>query len=175
MNRSNRLDTAGALTSGVLFVHSSPAALCSHVEWAVAGALGTIVDCTWAPQPARSGHYRCEFTWSAAVGTASAIVSALRNWDRLLFEVTEDATPLSEGARFSVTPELGVFHAVTGLHGDIMVPEDRLKAAIVKAAISGNPLELEVDKLLGTAWDEALEPYRYAGDGAPVRWLHHVV
>ncbi|MBA3266088.1 MAG: DUF3145 family protein, partial [Nocardioidaceae bacterium] len=25
------------------------------------------------------------------------------------------------------------------------------------------------------AWDEALEPFRYAGDGAPVRWLHHVV
>ena len=82
---------------------------------------------------------------------------------------------MSEGARFSSTPELGVFHAVTGLHGDIMIPEDRLKAAVVKAAIGGVPLETEVDKLLGRAWDEALEPFRYAGDGAPVRWLHHVV
>ena len=82
---------------------------------------------------------------------------------------------MSEGARFSSTPELGVFHAVTGLHGDIMIPEDRLKAAVVKAAIADVPLESEIDKLLGKAWDEALEPFRYAGEGAPVRWLHHVV
>lgn len=175
MNRTSRLDTAGTTTSGVLFVHSAPAALCAHVEWAVAGALGTPVDLTWAPQPARSGHYRCEYTWSGSVGTASTMVSALRGWEHLLFEVTEDATYLSEGARFSSTPELGVFHAVTGLHGDIMIPEDRLKAAVVKAAITGVPLEAEIDKLLGRAWDEALEPFRYAGEGAPVRWLHHVV
>ena len=42
--------------------------------------------------------------------------------------------PGTEGARFSYTPDLGVFHAVTGVHGDIMIPEDRLKAAVVKAA-----------------------------------------
>ena len=29
--------------------------------------------------------------------------------------------------------------------------------------------------LLGKAWDDELEPFRYAGDGAPVRWLHQVV
>jgi hypothetical protein len=29
--------------------------------------------------------------------------------------------------------------------------------------------------LLGSAWDDELEPFRYAGDGAPVRWLHEVV
>jgi hypothetical protein len=27
---------------------------------------------------------------------------------------------------------------------------------------------------LGKAWDDELEPFRYAGDGAPVRWLHRV-
>jgi Protein of unknown function (DUF3145) len=31
-----------------------------------------------------------------------------------------------------------------------------------------------MDELLGTAWDEALEPYRLAGDGAPVTWLYQV-
>ncbi len=175
MNRTSRLDTTGAVTRGVVFVHSAPAALCAHVEWAVAGVLGLPVDLSWQPQPARTGHYRCELTWSGSVGTAATIVSVLRGWEHLLFEVTEDPTHLSEGARFSSTPDLGVFHAVTGLHGDIMIPEDRLKAAVVKAAITGVPLEAEVDKLLGTAWDEALEAFRYAGDGAPVRWLHHVV
>ncbi|MEV1173844.1 DUF3145 family protein, partial [Nonomuraea sp. NPDC049784] len=28
---------------------------------------------------------------------------------------------------------------------------------------------------LGRPWDEELEPFRYAGDGAPVRWLHAAV
>ncbi len=32
----------------------------------------------------------------------------------------------------------------------------------------------ELDLALGQAWDDELEPFRYAGDGAPVRWLHRV-
>ncbi|MGA8978259.1 MAG: DUF3145 family protein, partial [Pedococcus sp.] len=31
-----------------------------------------------------------------------------------------------------------------------------------------------LEELLGTDWDAELEPFRYAGDGAPVRWLHKV-
>ena len=31
-----------------------------------------------------------------------------------------------------------------------------------------------LDLALGRAWDDELEPFRYAGDGAPVRWLHQV-
>ena len=164
-----------AVTRGVLYVHSAPSALCPHIEWAIAGLIGVPADLTWTPQPARSGTYRAEFSWHGPTGLGARMVSSLRGWTHLLFEVTEDATPRSEGARFSFTPELGVFHAVTGLHGDIMIPEDRLKAAIVKAAIGDRPLADELDLLLGKPWDEALEPFRYAGDGAPVRWLHHVV
>ena len=33
-------------------------------------------------------------------------------------------------------------------------------------------LEDEIDRLLGTAWDNELEPFRRASDGAPVRWLN---
>ena len=75
----------------------------------------------------------------------------------------------------SYTPALGIFHAVTGLHGDIMVPEDRLRHAIAVAALGGGDLGTALDDLLGKAWDSELEPFRYAGDGAPVRWLHEVV
>jgi hypothetical protein len=159
----------------VLFVHAAPSALCPHVEWAVAGVLGAPVDLSWILQPARSGTYRAEYSWVGSAGAAAAIASALRGWSRLLFEVTEDPTPSSEGARYSFTPELGVFHAVTGLHGDVMIAEDRLKAAVTKAALGDTSLPDEIDRLLGKAWDEALEPFRYAGSGAPVRWLHHVV
>jgi hypothetical protein len=31
-----------------------------------------------------------------------------------------------------------------------------------------------LDKALGTAWDAELEPYRYAGDGAPITLLTRV-
>jgi hypothetical protein len=33
-------------------------------------------------------------------------------------------------------------------------------------------LEDALGRLLGTAWDNELEPFRRAADGAPVRWLN---
>jgi hypothetical protein len=36
----------------------------------------------------------------------------------------------------------------------------------------GGSLEAELSLLLGQPWDDELEPFRRAGDGAPVRWLH---
>jgi len=141
----------------------------------VGGVLGNAVNLEWTPQGAQAGTYRAEYSWAGSTGTAAAIASGLRGWNHLRFEVTEEPTSSTEGARYSFTPDLGVFHAVTGLHGDIMIPEDRLKAAVVKAAVGDLPLIAEIDKLLGKAWDDALEPFRHAGDGAPVRWLHHVV
>ena len=160
---------------GVLYVHSAPAALCPHIEWAVGGVLGVAVSPDWTPQPAQAGTYRTEVSWAGTTGSAAAIASALRGWNQLRFEVTEEHGTGNEGGRFSYTPELGVFHAVTGLHGDIMIPEDRLKAAVVKAALGEATLLHEIDKLLGKPWDDELETFRHAGQGAPVRWLHQVV
>ncbi len=168
--------TADRTTSrGVLFVHSAPSALCPHIEWAVGGVLGVPTNPTWTPQPAQSGTYRAELSWSGLVGSAAAIASALRGWNHLRFEVTEEPTASTEGARYSFTPDLGLFHAVVGMHGDIMIPEDRLKAAVVKAALGDTTLNGEIDKLLGKPWDDELETFRHAGEGAPVRWLHQVV
>jgi hypothetical protein len=57
------------------------------------------------------------------------------------------------------------------------VPENRLRAVRTLAAspAPGRPatsLEVELGRLLGQAWDDELEPFRYAAEGAPVRWLH---
>lgn len=176
MNPTNRATVASAATThGLLFVHAAPSALCPHVEWAAAGVLGVSVDLSWTAQPVRPGMYRAELSWSGQVGTGARLASALRGWQQLMFEATEDPTPTSEGSRWSYTPELGIFHAVTGLHGDIMIPEDRLKAALVKSAVGGTSLPDQINQLLGKSWDEALEPFRHAGDDTPVRWLHHVV
>ena len=162
-------------TRGVLYVHSAPSALCPHIEWAVGGALGSAVNLEWTPQGAQAGAYRAEFSWSGDPGAAAAMASALRCWNQLRFEVTEEPTAGTEGARYSYTPDLGIFHAVTGIHGDIMIPEDRLKAAVVKSALGEATLLTEIDKLLGKPWDDELETFRHAGDSAPVRWLHQVV
>ena len=166
---------SGATTRGVIYVHSAPSALCPHIEWALGGVLGHAVNLEWTPQPAQAGTYRSEYSWLGDSGTAAAIASALRGWKHLRFEITEEPTAASEGSRYSYTPELGVFHAVTGIHGDIMIPEDRLRAGLVKAAVGETTLEIEVDRLLGKPWDNELETFRHAGDGAPVRWLHQVV
>jgi Protein of unknown function (DUF3145) len=55
------------------------------------------------------------------------------------------------------------------------VPEERIKHAMVMAALGQQDLVEALDELLGRPWDAELEPFRYAGEGAPVRWLHKVV
>ena len=162
-------------TRGVLYIHSAPSALCPHVEWAVGGVFGMPVRVDWIPQPIERAAYRTEYSWAGPSGTGARLASALKGWQKLRFEVTEEATSSTEAERYSYTPALGVFHAITGIHGDIMIPEDRIRHAVVTAAVGGKDLLSSLDELLGKPWDAELEPFRYAGDGAPVRWLHEVV
>ena len=53
--------------------------------------------------------------------------------------------------------------------------EQRLKAAVLRDALGGRSLHEAVNDLLGVAWDDELDVFRHAGDGADVRWLHQVV
>ncbi len=162
-------------TRGVLYIHSAQSAICPHIEWAVAGVLGVTVTVDWTPQPAAPAQWRAELSWQGERGTAASLASALRGWNQVRFEVTEEPVAGHEGARYSCTPTLGIFHAVIGVHGDIMISEDRLRAALARS-IGTEDCELsdEVDLMLGQPWDDELETFRYAGDGAPVRWLHQV-
>jgi hypothetical protein len=162
-------------TRGVLYVHSAPSALCPHVEWAVGGVFGAPVGLDWIPQPVERAAYRAEYAWAGSVGTAAKLATALRGWQKLRFEVTEEATPRTDAHRYAYTPTLGVFHTLTATNGDIVVGEDRLKQALVSAALGVRDLPELIADLLGRPWDDELEPFRYAGDGAPVRWLHKVV
>lgn len=164
-----------SLTRGVFYIHSTPSALCPHIEWAASGAFGMPVRLDWIPQPAERSSYRAEYSWQGPVGTPEKVASVLSRWDRIRFEITEEPTSFSEGSRISYTPRLGLFRAQTGLTGDIVVPEGRLKTAILADALGTKPLGVSVAELLGAPWDDELEPFRYAGEGAPVRWLHQVV
>jgi hypothetical protein len=186
---------------GVLQVHSAPPALSPHIEWAVAGVVGLPVRLPWVDQPASPGTLRAELDWQARPGASAAITSALAAWNRVRFEVTEEASQGCDAVRYSHTPSLGTFFAVTSANGDILVPEGRLRAAMTLAAASAAPgrlrgigadaagcadalrddsrhpalggsLEAELALLLGQPWDNELEPFRHAAEGAPVRWLH---
>jgi len=115
--------------------------------------------------------FRAEVSWQGTPGTGAKLTSALRGWNHLRYEVTEEASFGNDGSRWSHTPELGIFHAVTDVHGNIVVPEDRIRAALEHAEDPAR-MRTELRLALGEAWDEELEPFRYAGAGAPVRWLH---
>ncbi|MBI4898899.1 MAG: DUF3145 family protein, partial [Actinobacteria bacterium] len=64
-------------TRGVFFVHSTPSALCPHIEWAVAGALGVPVRLDWIPQPAERASYRAEYSWQGPLGSSEKVASVL--------------------------------------------------------------------------------------------------
>lgn len=162
------------ITRGVVFVHSAPRALCPHVEWALGNVLpGNQVNAQWSQQPAAPSLNRTELSWVGPVGTGARIASALRGWNHLRYEVTEEASRGNDGGRWSHTPDLGIFHAQTDVHGNVVVPEDRIRAAMAHAD-DPTRLRRELDLALGQAWDDELEPFRYAGAGVPVRWLHRV-
>lgn len=158
-------------TRGVLHVHGCPAALTPHVEWAVAAALGVPARLDWGAQPIAPGLLRAECAWRAPAGTAARLAGALRAWSVLRFEVTEAPTPGLDGERFSHTPALGLYRTATSANGDLVVGEDRLRALRAAAGADGHALAHGLDKLLGTAWDAELEPFRAAADGGPVTRL----
>ncbi|MGC5616401.1 DUF3145 domain-containing protein [Georgenia sp. Z1491] len=164
---------SGAYTRGVVFVHSATRALCPHVEWAAGQVLDARVALEWTEQPAAPGLLRAERSWVGPVGTGARLASALRGWQHLRYEITEEAAPGSDGGRWSHTPELGIFYAQTDSHGNVVVPENRVRAAL-EHGTDPSRLRHELDLALGQAWDDELEPFRYAGAGAPVRWLHRV-
>ena len=49
-----------------------------------------------------------------------------------------------------------------------MISENRLRAALA----AGDPatVRTELEVALGAPWDAELEPFRHAGENAPVRW-----
>lgn len=159
-------------TSGVVYVHSSPSAVCPHIEWAISGSLGVRAELRWTAQPAAPGQLRTECDWSGEPGTGARLAAALRAWPMLRFEVTEDPSPGVDGQRFCHVPQLGLWRACTSANGDIMISEDQLRSLAARGG--SETFGHRVDQILGAAWDDALEPFRRAGEGAPVTWLHSV-
>jgi hypothetical protein len=132
------------------------------------------VNFSWDDQPVLKGTFRTEFYWEGRDGTGAAIASALRGWEHLRFEVTQDPSAVSDGARWMHTPELGIFYSQTDTAGNLVIPEDRIRAAMDIAGSNSLELHRELRLALGQAWDDELEPFRHAHDDTSVIWLHNV-
>jgi hypothetical protein len=90
-----------------------------------------------------------------------------------VFEVTEDGTGTTDGERLAYVPGRGFHRSAVSASGDVMVGEERLRGLLTRARTADDYAH-GLAELLGTAWDAELEPYRHAGDGAPVALLHQV-
>lgn len=158
--------------TGVVLIHSTPAALCPHIEWALASVLGTSPVIGWEEQPAEPGTLRAEFTWRASTDVSAGLASALRSCQRVRFEVTYDSHE-GLGQRYSYTPALGMFSGQTMANGDLVVTENQITHALASARAGGS-IEHAMYQLLGRPWDQELEPYRCQAPYEQVRWLHDV-
>src|SRR5699024_5510173 len=120
---------SGQSTRGVVFVHSSPRALCPHVEGATGSVLNARVAFEWTPQPAAPQMFLAELSWTGAPSTGARRASVPSAGTLLRYELGEAASRGVDGGRCSPTPELGIFHAQIDTHGNVTVPEDRVRAA----------------------------------------------
>jgi hypothetical protein len=164
----NALNQFADSTTGVVYIHSSPAALCPHVEWALSDALDCRANLKWTAQPAFDGQLRATTNWTGPVGTGARLASVLRSWQMLRFEVTEDPSEGVDGERFAHVPGLGLWHGATSANGDVMVGEQRLRSILEQGR---GDVYAQLDHVLGTAWDAELEQFRLGGVGGEVTWL----
>jgi hypothetical protein len=103
-----------------------------------------------------AGTVRTTLEFRAPLGTASKIATALKNWHYLRFEVSELGN--HGGEIFLCTPELGIHRATLNEVGTILVSEDVIRKAL--AHYDDLEIRENLGLALGSAWDQALEPYR---------------
>lgn len=161
-------------TRGVIFIHSAPRAMCSHIEWALGTVLDKKVLLEWNDQPVVAGAVRSETTWSGSPEVTERIVSALKAFPHIRFEVTQEPCQNYDGQRYVCTPSLGILRTGMGVYGQAFIEEERARSAVATAVAQGASLTEVLDHLLGGPWDRELEPFRSANDALTVRWLNEV-
>ena len=143
------------LARGYLVIHSAPSALCRHLEWAVANLLGPSIALTWRPQPLLPGTQRTACEWRDKEGKGAELVSSLRDWHYLRFEVREES--LREEVLYRFTPNLGIHRAVIDGAGSVMIGENQITHALEQ---NDDEMRTLIEKSLGTAWDLELDQFR---------------
>lgn len=158
------IDELPVVTAGAVYIHSAPAALCPHIEWALSATLGVAANLKWGTQPASPGMLRASVDWVGPIGSGRKFALALRNWPMIRFEITEDASDGLDGERFCQVPGLGFWHGTMAASGEVVISELRIRS-LMQECTNYSELCAALGDELGQAWDVALEPYRYGGEG----------
>ena len=144
---------------GRIAIYSAPRAVTTHVAWSINDALERPNELGWQPQPLLPGTWRTSLAWNGLIGTGARLASALRSWHYLHFEIYEASLHGSDGSLYMFTPDLGLFRANIGPHGDIMVNEHQLHK-VISSHLKESDVCNQIEKLLGSPWNEVLEPFR---------------
>jgi len=143
--------------TGLLVIHSAPAALRPHIEWALQSLMGVSIPITWKPQPHSPGTFRTTLIYRDRLGLASHIASHLRAWHYLRFEITECESDGGELFRF--TPDLGMHRARIDGAGSVMVDENQISRALASSC-DEETLRDALSSLIGSQWESELEIFR---------------
>ena len=154
---------------------ASPGAVRSELDWlgrpgmsaAVTSALGAWRRLRFeVTEEASAGCDAVRYSYTPSLGTFSAIMSA--SGDVVIPEGRlRAAVKLAAAAAAGATAGRPPGSPAAGHGGET----SRDLHGPRHPALSG-ALEAELALLLGQPWDDELEPFRHAAEGAPVRWLH---
>ncbi len=152
------------MSEGLVLIHRAPVALLTHVEWTISGITGNPTKINWSQEDSSDSIFRGSVAIDCSLNECATLASALMNLKQLIFEVVHQSA--LSGARWSFTPNLGMFHCATDEAGNLLVGENQLRASMDKAGSNILKLQAELRKVLGQAWDDELEPYREPIGGA---------
>jgi hypothetical protein len=156
---------------GEMKIYSCPKSICTHVDWALSDILQSRIELDWKPQQIATGAFSSNLSWHGPIGLGSRIVSVLSKWPKLRLEVFQDSNGKVSGERYAVAPNLGIFRADINSLGETIITETRLRSALERTRIENESFEVELAFLLGTPWDDDLEPFRRSHQGSIVKWI----
>ena len=151
---------------GTITIYSAPKPVLRHIEWTIGNVLGNPFSLNWKVHRLSPSTFWTEANWSGPRGVASQIASELKGWHYLNFEIHETAANGSDGSLFMYTPELGIFYANVGPHGDVMINENQIQS-IIRENISEVDVIEKLERTIGKPWDNQLEPFRRATKDIP--------
>lgn len=168
----NSSHIASSRIRGTLVVYACSSSLTAPVGWVVNEALRLgdapeLSQIDWRQQNLMQGFVRTEVRWNGERGIAARIASGLRSVPNIRFDVYEQPTEHELGERFSFVPELGLHRAQVNSLGEILISENVLRQLSLRQTV-------DVDALIGSAWDDALEAFRIADSTDAVRYAHRV-
>jgi len=151
----------GVIYAGDLQIYSAPAALISHVEWAINQHLGVVQSFRWLKQPVSPGSYGLEMQWRSRDSMAPKLALSLKSWKLIRFELREIDQRNSEGVLFRCTPDLGLHQVSINPIGEVVINENQIKSLIADS-IGVKKLVNTLENAIGVEWDRELEPFRIA-------------